>query len=323
MEIFKATGEKRYYKIAEVFWKAVTSARTYAPGGLGEGEMFHERGRIGDLLTKNSEESCASYNMLKLTKELYQYQPKAAYMDYYERTVTNHTLAAGDKKATGETTYFFPLGPGMKREFYYENSCCHGTGMESPFKYREAIYFEEKNCIYINLFISSELRSEEKGVIIRQKSAEKYPGQIQLYIKGSGYNTIKIRKPEWAEKYQILEAERQLEIEADTDGYLMLTGDFTEGKTYEIHFSYRFRYIPTPDKPELTAIQYGPYIMAALSEEQDFITFPYTEAEVGEKMIPQKHSLEFVCDGVTWIPLCMVDDQAYHAYVKCPETVKA
>lgn len=42
------------------------------PGGVGEGEMFQGYREIGKLLTASTQETCASYNMLKLTRELYQ-----------------------------------------------------------------------------------------------------------------------------------------------------------------------------------------------------------------------------------------------------------
>lgn len=321
MEIYKTTGEKRYYDMAEFFWKTVTSAHAYATGGIGEGEMFHERGRIGSLLTKNTEETCASYNMLKLTKELFQYNPKVKYMEYYERTVTNHILASLDKQTTGESTYFLPLGPGMKREFLCENSCCHGTGMESQFKYREGIYFQDAESIYINLYIPSELRWEDKDFIIRQESDSTDPGHIKLFVQGTGWKNVKIRKPEWAEDYHVLEDDKVLDVLLDIDGYIQISQNFFAGKTYEIEFSLRFHFIRTPDRPELAAIQYGPYILAALSEQEDYIRLPYTESELEEKMVQIGHKLEFFCEDIIWIPLSMVDEEAYHVYVYCPQEV--
>lgn len=154
MKLYEATGEQKYYDIAEFFWNTVVSGHCYANGGTGESEMFRESGKIGALLNQSTIETCASYNMLKLTKELYQYTASVSYMDYYERTLLNHILATQDEKETGESTYFFPLGPGMKREFLFENSCCHGIGMESRFKYREAVYYYDKDGnIYVNLFL--------------------------------------------------------------------------------------------------------------------------------------------------------------------------
>lgn len=323
MEVFKVTGERRYYDISDFFWKMVVSYHCYANGGTGEGEMFHERGKLGTLLTKNTSETCASYNMLKLTKELYQYSADARYMDYYERTVINHILATLDSKITGESTYFLPLGPGMKREFLFENSCCHGTGMESHFKYREGIYFyDEEGSFYLNLFVPSELRWKEKEVFIKQEIDSSSPEKIRVYARGEGMNTIKIRKPYWAKEYHIREGSRELNVVPDKKGYLQISRNFSEGITVELNFPYHVRLCRTLDEPEKAAVQVGPYQMAVLSEQKDFIEFPFSEEDVEEKLLPSGEPLRFLCEGYTFIPLYKVEGEAYHAYVICRQSSK-
>ena len=56
-------------------------AHTYTNGSIGEGEIFHEPYAIASMIDDNTGETCASYNMLKLTKELFSYEPKVKYMD--------------------------------------------------------------------------------------------------------------------------------------------------------------------------------------------------------------------------------------------------
>ena len=319
MEIFKATGEKKYFDISDFFWKTVTEHHIYAAGGTGEGEMFHESGKIGALLTKNTEETCASYNMLKLTKELYQYDPDSRYMDYYENTVTNHILASQEKKPTGESTYFFPLGPGMKKEFLCENNCCHGTGMESQFKYREGIYYEDKESIYVNLFIPSEMIWKDRDIYIRQETNCDRPERIEIFVKGGGMNSIKIRKPSWVDEYQIKADGKQLEIRPDKKGYFQLSRDFSDGIKIELEFPYHFRILRTPDEKQKAAVKYGPYVLAALSDEKEFLEVPFSESDIEKKMIHSGDEIAFTCGGVRWIPLCKIDDEAYHVYVICPQ----
>ncbi|XCP84865.1 beta-L-arabinofuranosidase domain-containing protein [Roseburia hominis] len=315
MELYKATGEEEFFEISEFFWRTVTGFHSYATGGTGEGEMFHERNKIGALLTKNTEETCASYNMLKLTKELYQYQPKASYMDYYETTVLNHILSTQDRRATGESTYFLPLGPGMKKEFLCENSCCHGTGMESHFKYREGIYFYDADTIYLNLFIPSEMWWEDRDVLIRLEDTA-FSGTFRVFVKGAGLRTLKFRKPAWAREHRILEGKETLDMQPDENGYLQIGGDFSGGREYELTFSYHFQILRTPDRPEMAALRYGPYIMAVISEEQDFIPVSFDESDVDTKM-KREEGLGFVCDGRRWIPLNQVENEAYHVYFIC------
>ena len=97
IEIYKASGDLKYLEMARAFWTTGTENRTYATGGVGEGEMFQGYREIGKLLTASTQETCASYNMLKLTRELYQMDPDSRYMDYYEKTLYNHILATPDE----------------------------------------------------------------------------------------------------------------------------------------------------------------------------------------------------------------------------------
>lgn len=319
MELYKVTGIKKYYEMSEFFWQTVVSSHCYANGGTGEGEMFHESGKIGALLNKDTAETCASYNMLKLTKELYQFSPKVSYMDYYERTLYNHILASQDQRVTGESTYFLPLGPGERRKFLFENSCCHGTGMESRFRYREGIYFfDRKGSIYVNLFIPSEMYWKEQNVWIRQYADRSFPERISIYVEGSGLNTIKIRKPCWAGQYRILVEGKKTDIVPDENGYIIISHDFSQGIQIQVEFSYGFQLIRTPDEPDKAAVQYGPYLMAVLSEQKEFIRFSFDESNVAEKMYAMEAPLRFCCEEYEFIPLCEVGDQAYHVYVISP-----
>ena len=318
MELFKSTGDKKYYEMSEFFWQTVVSAHCYANGGTGEGEMFHGSGKIGTLLDRDTAETCASYNMLKLTKELYQFSPKASYMDYYERTLLNHILATQDQRGTGESTYFLPLGPGMKREFLFENSCCHGTGMESMFKFREGIYFfDAKGSVYINLFLPAEMNWIERDIRITQETDRRTPGDIRIHAEGSGLSTIKIRKPCWARRYQILENHEEVTAMPDENGYIIISLDFSHGADIYLRFFYEFHIIRTPDEPEKAAVQFGPYLMAVLSEQEDYIKFSFDESDIKDKMHCTEDPLRFECEGYTFVPICEVGMEPYHAYIIC------
>lgn len=314
LEIFRATGEEQYYNIAGQFWSVVTEGHIYAPGGTGEGEMFRRKDVTGALLTKNTQETCASYNMLKLTKELYQFQPDVRYMDYYERTLLNHILATPEKKETGESTYFFPLAPGSKKEFERENSCCHGTGMENHFKYREAICFRDEETLYVNLFIPCTIKSEDVSLTIRK--AEGSIEKIDICPRGD-FRTLAVRKPCWCrEDYRIRVNGREVLCKAEQDGYFRFEEDFTEEVLIELEFPIHLSLIRTKDRPELAAVQAGPYILAAVSDEEDFLHIPIDEERAEEVLVRQEgDGLEYRYGDIRFIPLFQIDEEAYHVYI--------
>ena len=73
--------------------------------------------------------------------------------------------------------YFTPLAPGFHKEFEHENSCCHGTGLESHFKYADMVYAHEGQKLYVNLFLKSRLEWKDAGITIRQMTEMEHPEQ--------------------------------------------------------------------------------------------------------------------------------------------------
>jgi DUF1680 family protein len=114
---YKATGTTRYRDIALNAWNITVGAHTYVIGGNSQAEHFRAPNAIAGFLANDTCEGCNSYNMLKLTRELWLTDPNnVAYFDYYERTLLNHLIGwqnPGD--GHGHITYFTPLRPGGRR----------------------------------------------------------------------------------------------------------------------------------------------------------------------------------------------------------------
>lgn len=314
MKLYEATGEKRYYDIAEYFWSIATKSHTYVIGGIGEGEMFHAANEIGSVLTKNTAESCASYNMLKLTKELYKYCPTSSYMDYYERTMFNHIISSCDHAPTGASTYFMPLAPGFRKEFDDENSCCHGTGLENHFKYTEAIYFKDDVAIYINLFVPSVL--EENEIHIIQFETVENPGCVKLKVQGCGKYALKVRVPYWSlGKYDVFVNGTETAVEKSQSGYITIIHDWSEVTEVEIHFTCELRIERTPDIKDTAALLYGPYVLAALTKQADYLELAISEENVKNE-VKRSSGLSFLFKEITFVPLCSICDEMYQVYFK-------
>ena len=203
MEEFQATGDPHYYHLARNFWELVVNRYMYSIGGVGRGENFREPG----LLAKNIEgdrncETCATYNMLKLTGQLYRYAPEhSEYMDYYERAMTNHIAASQNpvvrKGAHHGVTYMLPIGPGARKHYgndYDDFTCCHGTGMENHVRYTEHIYHHgPEGTLYVNLFLPSVYDWKEKNVRLVMESP--FPSEacrLRVHALGNAAGTAGI-----------------------------------------------------------------------------------------------------------------------------------
>lgn len=316
MKIFEVSGDMTYYKIAKCFWEIVTKAHCYTIGGTGETEMFHEPNFIGRMLSDHTAESCASYNMLKLTKELFQYEPKAYYMDYYERTMGNHILSSGEQKPTGASTYFMPLRPGGKKSFDVENSCCHGTGLENHFRYGDAIYYTNEDEVYVNLYLTSTANFE--GVQLTQVMDETKPGHVNICVKEMTGKVLKLRVPYWArDTYHVTVDGVEVSLEKDTNGYLTLY-EVVSDTTITVDFGCGFYLEQTPDCANIVSLHYGPYVLAALDPSQDFLTLDMDVENLDVQFIQKENSCEMqdTKNNITFVPFSSIDKETYHVYFK-------
>jgi DUF1680 family protein len=112
--IHELNGKPEPGRAAQFFWEAVTRHHSYVIGGNADREYFSEPDTLADHITEQTCEHCNSYNMLKLTRHLYGWQPDGALFDYYERTHLNHVMAAQDP-SNGGFTYMTPLMSGAAR----------------------------------------------------------------------------------------------------------------------------------------------------------------------------------------------------------------
>ena len=99
IEVYEVTGDKRYWNIADYFWNEVTSERAYCTGGVSNFEFWKtDPGVLSIQLSGDTSEDCCEYNMMKLTRHVFSWSPRAEHMDYYERLMLNHRLRTIDRR---------------------------------------------------------------------------------------------------------------------------------------------------------------------------------------------------------------------------------
>lgn len=309
---FDATGEKERFEIADTFWNLVTENHIYSIGGIGETEMFKPARQIARFISEKTAESCASYNMLKLTGMLYEYNCDSKYMDYYELVVTNHILSSGDNGApTGGSTYFMPTNPGAHKEFNIaENSCCHGTGLENHFKYGEYIYARTEDSLLVNLFIPSSLKTEDADVELLTE-VDKNSFNIAVRVNDLSGSTLKIRKPRWAKNIDV-RVDGSIAEAAIKDGYFIF--EIQKG-TVELLCSCEGYLSRCIDDEKTVSICWGPYVLAVISNESEYITLDIDDETTG-KNLSHDGRLNFTMGDYRLLPLNRINQQNYHVYVK-------
>jgi DUF1680 family protein len=104
---YKQTGTSWYLNIAKNAWNKTVSHHSYAIGGNSQAEHFHGSDATTGYLTSDTAEACNSYNMLKLTRELWATNPAASYFGFYERALLNHLLGQQNPKDSHGCIYLF------------------------------------------------------------------------------------------------------------------------------------------------------------------------------------------------------------------------
>jgi len=265
--LYELTGEQRYRTIARFFWDRVVDARSFAPGGVDFHEHFRAPGTEAKFLNWDSCETCAVYNMLKLTRHLFGWRPDARYMDYYERALYNHILGSQDPNSGG-LTYFYSLRPGHFKIYstpFDAMWCCVGTGIENHAKYGETIYYHDDRTLWVNLFIPSRLDWREKGVRVRQET--RFPRAdstaITVSTKRPQELTVRIRVPYWAkEGVEVRVNGRAEKVRARPQSYLAIQRVWKDGDRIDVRLPMGLHLYRARDDEALGVVLFGPLVLA-------------------------------------------------------------
>ncbi|MGI8961189.1 MAG: beta-L-arabinofuranosidase domain-containing protein [Bryobacteraceae bacterium] len=267
---YEISGDERFHDVADFFWYEITSARAYVTGGTSNGEAWLvEPRRLGAELKMDASttECCCAYNMLKLTRRLYQWTGDPRYFDYYERTLLNHRLGAINPE-TGATQYYLSIVPAAWRTFNTEDDsfwCCTGTGIEEFSKLNSSIYFHDGNGLYVNLFISSELQWSEKRVKVSQQTTFPDSPRTTLVISTSEplEMSMHLRIPYWAGPDAAVKINgRALDVRPSPASYLTIARTWSDGDRVELALPMHLHFEAMPDEATTQAVLYGPLVLA-------------------------------------------------------------
>lgn len=319
LETFRNTKEMPYYDIASNFWDIVNEGYMYSIGGVAgarnpnNAECFPvQPGTLWEngLATGGQNETCATYNLLKLDRQLFMYDQTARYMDHYERALYNHILASVAEEDAGNT-YHVPLNPGARKQFGNADmngfTCCNGTALESQTKLQDTIYFHsaDHRSLYVNLFIPSTLTWAERKVSVQQVTDFPYADSTRLIIKGSGRFEVKVRVPGWATRGFFVKINgRDHEVKAAPGAYLALSRTWADKDTIEVRMPFTFRLDPIVDQPNVASLFYGPVLLAAEepTARTDFRKVTLDAKDISRSIQGDPTTLRFSIEGAPFKP---------------------
>jgi DUF1680 family protein len=267
---YEISGDPRFHDAAEYFFHEVSTARSYVTGGTSnaEGWLGPPRRLAAELkVSPNTAECCCAYNMMKLTRHVYAWEPDPRYFDYYERLLLNHRIGT-IRPGIGTTQYYLSLTPGVWKTFCTEDQtfwCCTGTGIEEYAKLTDSIYWRDESGVYVNLFVPSEVHWPERGFRLRQET--RYPEEERTTLvvvdAGPAPLEIRVRVPGWLRAAPAFRINgKEVDASAAPGSYLTVRRQWKPSDRLELALPMHLHVETMPDDPQMRAFLYGPLVLA-------------------------------------------------------------
>jgi uncharacterized protein len=319
LETYRVSDAPEYYHIADNFWNMATSDYMYSIGGVAgasnpnNAECFTSQPATlyeNGFAAGGQCETCATYNMLKLSSNLFLFNQNPELMDYYERALYNHILASVAEN-TPANTYHVPLRAGSVKQFGNAEmkgfSCCNGTALESNTKLQNSIYFKsaDNQALYVNLYVPSTLKWTEKNVTVTQTTAYPKEDFTRLTIKGNGEFDLNVRVPHWATKGFFVKINgKEKKVKAVPGSYLALSRKWKDGDTVELRMPFKFYLEPVMDQQNIASLFYGPVLLAAQESEplKEWRKVTLNANDISKSISGDAEQLIFSIDGVVYKP---------------------
>lgn len=299
-KMYEVTQDEKYLEITKKFWKnAITDRGTFCTGGQNAGEFWTHPNMIGQFISKNTQEFCTVYNLIRLASYLFSFTGEKLYADYIEKNLYNGVLAQSHKQ-TSLPTYFLPMKAGSHKKFASPTRdfwCCSGTMVQAHTLYASLIYQETDDCLIVSQYIPSSLHWSHNdidvhfttGLNMKQYNStvlfdgmdhgaqSRWALKFKVNCKKENTFTIALRVPEWINGMPELSINgKQLSIDAISNGeydvklengFLKLSTAWKQDEI-EIFFPSCVKAVGLPDVPDEFALVDGPIVLAGLSDAQ-------------------------------------------------------
>ena len=328
LETYRDTKDPDYYRVARNFWEMCTHSYMYSIGGVAgartpnNAECFTAQPNTlfaNGLSDGGQNETCATYNLLKLGRRLFMYEGDAGFMDYYERALYNHILASVAEHDAGNT-YHVPLNPGAVKHFGNAAmngfTCCNGTALESATKLQNTIYLHraDDSALFVNLYVPSALDWKERGIKLLQQTHYPYADTSKLTIRGSGKFTLCLRVPNWVSSgFRVAINGDEQDVDAEPGNYLPLKRVWSDGDVVDVKIPMDFHLMPLMDQPNIASIFYGPVLLAVQEEgdRADWRSIELDPEHIGKSFKGDPETLRFEAGDATFKPF--YDTYGHHS----------
>ncbi len=226
-------------------WNNIVNKQMYITGSIGSSGILERFTTDYDLPNDyNYSESCASIGLAMFGKRMADITKDASYMDTVERALYN-TLLSGIAMDGKSFFYVNPLEVWPAscmdktskehvkpvRQTWYGVACCPPNITRTLASLGQYIYFQEKDRIYTNLYISNQAEVEINGVNFMLELSGDFPWKNQMKFRITAEQetpaSFYFRIPSYARKFNIRRDGKNIDFTVE-NGYAKVEGSFQE-----------------------------------------------------------------------------------------------
>lgn len=231
------TDDKELLDACKVLWDDMVHRRMYVTGSIGSSGWLERFTTDYDLPNDcNYSESCASIALAMFGKRMGEITGEAAYFDEVERALYNTVLSGIAMDGKG----FFYVNPlevwpaacmdhtsrlhvKSERQKWFGVACCPPNIARTLASLGQYIAYTSKNKLYLNMYVSSQIKAEVSGNEVRLdiKSEVPWNGKVSVHIESDEQmeGTLALRIPYYAKNPIISVSGAPLEL-AQNQGYI-------------------------------------------------------------------------------------------------------
>jgi DUF1680 family protein len=239
-DLARENGDHTLLDACRRLWEHLTTRRMYVTGGIGSSAVNEGFTTDFDLPNETAyAETCASIGLMMWAQRMLRIDRQRRYGDVMELALYNGVLSG--LSADG-TTFFYdnPLGSagGVSRHDWFEVACCPPNLARVLSSLGSYAYAQGLDELVVHLYLAGTIRFSVAGheAVVRLDSNYPWDGRIRLTVEHAPAApfTLSMRVPEWTSQPTLLRNGEPVEAILGGDGYLSVTGNWTEGDELEL-----------------------------------------------------------------------------------------
>lgn len=267
VELFRATGQQRYFDTVEAAWTDIVQDQLYITGSASVGEYFGE-GILPNDGWHDIGETCVTMAWINFCLHLHRLTGDAKYFEPAERAIYNHLLAAQSEDGRG-WAYYVGLRDYKRYREHTDPECCPSRGSRAMSMLPGAALSRSEDRVFINLFepLSAEVSMRQASPVRIQVSTE-YPFDgavtVELGLERPATFGLCLRKPNWCQGFTLSVDGVRERAEVDSRGYVCITREWRDKAKVELHLDMEPRVVTDASgNAGRVAFMRGPVVFAA------------------------------------------------------------